>query len=192
MQAMSGMSGLAGYGFPQLTPAPLYNPVQPPAQPMVPSTSTVVNTVTTQQPQQLSHHIKNEMASSASDESKESSYDMYATESNNDAEACSSTRSNGSPRSQDELVMSSFPGRFLSEVQSVGSGRKVAPHALSLFGYSQLEAGQRWDVMGRILAALFFFRDKKLSMSVVLGPFIQKRRGLLNGQLNTYEYYIKH
>uniref|UniRef100_A0A915BCY5 BZIP domain-containing protein n=1 Tax=Parascaris univalens TaxID=6257 RepID=A0A915BCY5_PARUN len=106
MQAMSGMSGFAGYSFSQLTPTQLYNPVPPPTQPMVPSTSAVVNTVNTQ----LSHHIKNEIASSASDESKESSYDMYAAESNNDAEACSSTRSNGSPRSQDELIMSSFPG----------------------------------------------------------------------------------
>lgn len=94
MQAMSGMGNLA-YGFPQLTSAQLtYNAT---SQATTASTSTVINPPPP---------VKTEVLQGASDESKESSYDMYSGE--NDGEACSSTRSNGSPRSQDELLMSSF------------------------------------------------------------------------------------
>ncbi|VDD94186.1 unnamed protein product [Enterobius vermicularis] len=69
---------------------------------VVPSTSTVTTVTLT---------TKTEPIRPPSTNVKDSYYELYPTDSNNDAETCSSALSNASPRSQDEqALLGSFSG----------------------------------------------------------------------------------
>lgn len=73
---------------------------------VVPSTSTVTTVTLT---------TKTEPIRPPSTNVKDSYYELYPTDSNNDAETCSSALSNASPRSQDEqALLGSFSGLVIN------------------------------------------------------------------------------
>ncbi|MFH4981899.1 hypothetical protein AB6A40_008608 [Gnathostoma spinigerum] len=102
MQAMSGIGGLPPYSFSQVSHTPISHYTTPQQTPA--STSSVVN---------LPPPIKQEIQQTVSEDSKESVYNVYDEEIGNDVEGCSSSRSNVSPRSQDELPIAPYGARGL-------------------------------------------------------------------------------
>lgn len=119
--AMNGMGTLGGYGFPQLAPNLTYatpHSVVAHSPTTLPSTSALSNNNINSGsgrneivvPNTTGINLGVGSSGTIIDEIKEMSYELYAatTESNNDVDTNSSIRSNGSPRSQEEML-SSFP-----------------------------------------------------------------------------------